>query len=78
MTATRQPAVDPARVDRLRRHHARQHVLARIGLYAVAVLAALAAAGPFLWSAVTATKLNADLYNPDNNPFVYKIGRAHV
>jgi multiple sugar transport system permease protein len=29
------------------------------------------AAAPFLWSTITATKLNADLYNPENNPFVY-------
>ena len=57
--------------ERLRRHYARRHVMARIGLYAVAVLAALACAGPFVWSALTATKLNADLYDPQNNPFWY-------
>ena len=57
--------------DRLRRHYARRHVLGRVGLYAVAVLAAVACAGPFVWSALTATKLNADLYNPANNPFRY-------
>lgn len=58
-------------VERLRQHYARRHVLARVGVYLVAALAALACAGPFLWSAVTATKLNADLYNPQNNPFFY-------
>jgi len=63
--------VDAGRAERLRRHHARQHVLGRVGLYALAVLAAVVCAGPFLWSTVTATKLNADLYNPSNNPFVY-------
>jgi multiple sugar transport system permease protein len=63
--------VDAARAERLRRHHARQHVLGRLGLYLLAVLAAVVCAGPFLWSTVTATKLNADLYNPSNNPFVY-------
>ena len=57
--------------DRLRRHYARRHVLARVGIYLAAALAALACAGPFVWSALTATKLNADLYNPANNPFVY-------
>ena len=57
--------------DRLRRHYARRHVLGRVGLYAVAALAAVACAGPFVWSALTATKLNADLYNPANNPFRY-------
>jgi multiple sugar transport system permease protein len=63
--------VDAERAERLRRYHLRQHVLARVGLYVLAVLAAFVCAGPFLWSTVTATKLNADLYNPDNNPFVY-------
>lgn len=63
--------VDAAEAGRLRRHHARQDRLGRIGLYVLAILAAVVCAGPFLWSAVTATKLNADLYNPDNNPFVY-------
>lgn len=63
--------VDAGRAERLRRHHARQHVLGRVGLYLLAVLAAVVCAGPFLWSTVTATKLNADLYNPSNNPFVY-------
>ena len=63
--------VDAGRAERLRRHHARQYLLGRVGLYALAVLAAVVCAGPFLWSTVTATKLNADLYNPSNNPFVY-------
>jgi multiple sugar transport system permease protein len=62
---------DPAQAERLRRHYARQHVLGRIGLYTLAILAAIICAGPFLWSTVTATKLNADLYNAENNPFVY-------
>jgi multiple sugar transport system permease protein len=57
--------------DVLRRRYARRHVMSRVGLYVAAILAALACAGPFLWSAVTAAKLNADLYNPDNNPFVF-------
>ncbi|PVG81151.1 sugar ABC transporter permease [Nocardioides gansuensis] len=45
--------------------------MGRVGLYTLAILAALASAGPFLWSSITATKLNADLYNPQNNPFAY-------
>ena len=65
------PVVDSAEAERLRRHHARRHVLSRIGLYAAAALAGLASAGPFVWSAITASKLNADLYNPENNPFAY-------
>ena len=56
---------------RLRRHHKRRHVLGRVGVYVAATLAAVVCAGPFVWSAITATKLNADLYRPDNNPFLY-------
>ena len=63
--------LDPHVAERLRRHYARRHVLARVGIYLAAALAALAGAGPFVWSALTATKLNADLYNPANNPFRY-------
>jgi multiple sugar transport system permease protein len=71
-TGARTGGVPPApEAERLRRQYARRHVLGRIALYAAAVLAALACAGPFLWSMVTATKLNADLYDPANNPFVY-------
>jgi multiple sugar transport system permease protein len=65
------PAVGTTDAERLRRHHARRDVLARVGLYAAAVLVALVSAGPFVWSSITATKLNADLYNRDNNPFAY-------
>jgi multiple sugar transport system permease protein len=57
--------------ERLRRYYARQHVMARVGVYAAAMLAALACAGPFVWSMITASKLNADLYDPINNPFIY-------
>jgi multiple sugar transport system permease protein len=46
-------------------------VLARSALYVAAVLSGVVCAGPFIWSAITASKLNADLYQPDNNPFVY-------
>ena len=71
-TATASDAtLDPHVAERLRRHYARRHVLARVGIYVAAALAALACAGPFVWSALTATKLNADLYNPANNPFRY-------
>ena len=65
------PVVGTAEAERLRRHHARRDVLARVGLYAAAVLVALVSAGPFVWSSITATKLNADLYDPENNPFTY-------
>jgi len=56
--------------DKLRRRYRRQHIGGRAFLYVAAVTAALVAAGPFLWSAITMFKLNRDLYNPENNPFV--------
>jgi multiple sugar transport system permease protein len=55
----------------LRRRYARRHLLGRFGVYIAAVFAALLCAGPFLWSAVTALKLNSDLYNVTNNPLVF-------
>ena len=63
--------VAAAEAEQLRRHYARRDVLGRVGLYAAAVLVGIVSAGPFVWSSITATKLNADLYNPDNNPFTY-------
>lgn len=69
MTAA--PVVAPDDADRLRRHYARKHLTGRVTVYGLAILAALASAGPFLWSSITATKLNADLYDPQNNPFAY-------
>ena len=65
------PLLDPAEAERLRRLHARRHVMSRILVYGIAVVSAVACAGPFLWSAITALKLNADLYNPANNPFLF-------
>jgi len=46
-------------------------VSARIGVYAAAIFAAIVCAAPFLWSLITAFKQNRDLYNPENNPFVF-------
>ncbi|MFR9803279.1 carbohydrate ABC transporter permease [Pseudonocardia sp. RS010] len=54
-----------------RRRYARRHRAARAGLYVLAVLSALAAAGPFVWAAITAFKQDSDLYRRRNNPFVY-------
>jgi multiple sugar transport system permease protein len=72
MSGTRAPALMESReTDRLRRHYGRRHVLARVGLYTAAVLSGALCAGPFVWSAITALKLNADLYRPDNNPFIF-------
>jgi multiple sugar transport system permease protein len=60
-------------VGRQRRRAARRHLAARIGVYAAAVLAALIAAGPFLWALVTAFKENRDLYQRANNPLLFNL-----
>src|SRR5690606_33080354 len=61
----------PAQVAAYRRRASRRHVVARVALYAFAVLASLIAAGPFIWSTITAFKTNTELYNVENNPFVF-------
>ncbi|MGH8775061.1 MAG: carbohydrate ABC transporter permease [Jiangellaceae bacterium] len=60
-----------ASAEDLRRRYARRHRLGRVGVHVAAVLAAIACAGPFLWSTITALKLNSDLYDPTNNPFAF-------
>ena len=57
--------------ERERRRAARHHMLSRVAVYAGAVLFALVAALPFLWGAITSFKADTDLYNIENNPFVY-------
>lgn len=57
--------------DRLRATYRRRHLTGRFGLYLLAIIAAFCCAAPFLWGAITALKLNADLYNPNNNPFIF-------
>jgi multiple sugar transport system permease protein len=44
---------------------------ARAGLYAMVVAFTFMAAFPFLWALITSFKSNQDLYNRDNNPFVF-------
>ena len=60
-----------AQAEQLRKYYARRHVLGRIGVYVLAVVAGLLCATPFLWSLITAFKTNRDLYNADNNPFTF-------
>ncbi|TDC67451.1 carbohydrate ABC transporter permease [Actinomadura sp. GC306] len=60
-------------MERLRRRYGRRHVAARCGLYAVAVMAALLCALPFLWSVISAFKQNQDLYDPESNPFFFNM-----
>jgi ABC-type glycerol-3-phosphate transport system permease component len=54
-----------------RRRYARRHRTARIALYVVAIVSALAAAGPFVWAAITTFKQDTDLYRRRNNPFIF-------
>ncbi len=57
--------------DAVRRHYARKHRFSRIGLYVLAVAAALICAGPFIWAAITTFKQDSDLYRRANNPFTF-------
>ncbi len=45
----------------------------RVGLYAMVVAFALFAAFPFIWGFITAFKADQDLYNRNNNPFIFNI-----
>ena len=67
----RPAAIADRDADRLRRRYRSRYVAGRVFVYVAAILAALLCASPFIWSTVTAFKLNADLYNADNNPFVF-------
>jgi multiple sugar transport system permease protein len=60
-------------VERARRRGAIRHVVQRVALYLLAIVAALAAAAPFIWGTITAFKYDSDLYNADNNPFVFNV-----
>ena len=48
-----------------------RHVAGRGVLYATALFFALFAALPFAWMILTIFKQNTDLYDPNNNPFLY-------
>ncbi|MFN8677330.1 MAG: carbohydrate ABC transporter permease [Thermomicrobiales bacterium] len=48
-----------------------QYVAGRGVLYATALFFALFAALPFAWMILTVFKQNTDLYNPNNNPFLF-------
>jgi len=60
-------------VEQLRQQARRPHVASRITVYVLATLAALGAAGPFLWAGITAFKENRDLYRRSNNPFIFNL-----
>jgi multiple sugar transport system permease protein len=64
---------DSAHVERSRRRAATRNRLGRVGLYLLALGGALVAALPFIWGTITAFKEDADLYNSENNPFVFNL-----
>jgi multiple sugar transport system permease protein len=60
-------------VDRRRRRRRRRARGGRAVLYGTALAAALAGAGPFVWSTITSFKANPDLYTKANNPFIFNL-----
>ena len=64
---------DSAHVARMRRQAKKRHRFGRVGLYLLALGAAFVAALPFIWGTITAFKRDADLYNSENNPFVFNL-----
>lgn len=62
---------DARQVEETRRRSGRRHRQGRVALYVLAILAALLAAGPFVWSTITSFKASPDLYTKANNPFLY-------
>jgi ABC-type glycerol-3-phosphate transport system permease component len=65
------PATVP--VEQQRRRAQRRYVMSRIVVYAVAILASLLAAFPFIVEGIITFKRDQDLYAPGNNPFVYNL-----
>jgi multiple sugar transport system permease protein len=67
------PVADRGYVERTRRRQTLRHLQTRVALYVLAIIAALGAAAPFIWGTITAFKYDADLYNAENNPFVFNL-----
>ena len=65
------PVWDAAANDRERRRARLRRIGGRGVLYATALFFALFAALPFAWMILTVFKQNTDLYNPNQNPFLY-------
>jgi multiple sugar transport system permease protein len=72
-TGGRIDVTDKDEVERIRRQRRRRATGGRIVLYTIAIIAALIAAGPFIWSAITSFKVHPDLYTTANNPFIYNL-----
>ena len=67
------PVADRGYVESARRRGRVRAGLGRVALYLLAIVAALVAAAPFVWGTITAFKHDADLYNAENNPFVFNL-----
>ena len=65
------PVWDDAANERERRRARARNVASRGVLYVTATLFALFAALPFAWMILTVFKTNTDLYNPNQNPFLF-------
>jgi multiple sugar transport system permease protein len=65
------PIWDDAANERERRKARTRKVAVRGVLYVTATLFALFAALPFAWMVLTVFKTNTDLYNPNQNPFLF-------
>jgi multiple sugar transport system permease protein len=72
-TRDRLAVADSAHVERTRRRAATRDRFGRVGLYLLAIGASLTAALPFIWGTITSFKEDADLYNSENNPFVFNL-----
>lgn len=64
---------NPDEVERMRRQRRRRERGGRVAVYATALVALFAGAGPFIWSAITSFKADPDLYTKANNPFIYNL-----
>jgi multiple sugar transport system permease protein len=71
--SARLTVADREHVERTRRRAGTRRRSGRVGLYLLALGAALVAALPFIWGTITAFKRDADLYNSENNPFVFNL-----
>jgi multiple sugar transport system permease protein len=60
-------------IEQQRRRAQRRYVLSRIVVYAVAIVASLLAAFPFIVEGIVTFKRDQDLYAPGNNPFIYNL-----
>jgi multiple sugar transport system permease protein len=66
-------ALTTAALEQQRRRARRRHLASQVVLYAVAIVAALLAAFPFIVEGIITFKRDQDLYAPGKNPFIYNL-----